>query len=137
MDIDDKVLVASHCVHARGGSRNLAVERGDPELNCGPDCRFIRWMDVPVNSGWRAIFAHGVDGNFWLAGFVRSWKPVKQWAFGRLPYEDRENPLAEGGVLVRGLSQNITRRETVRETGRLGTSSLIQGPAAITSDRAW
>ena len=55
MGIDDEVLVRRHRVHARGGVRNLSIQRRNSRPDRGPNCHLITRTDDPVDCGWSAF----------------------------------------------------------------------------------
>src|SRR5271154_6437313 len=76
MGIDDEVLVRRHRVHARGGVKNLPIQRG----NSRPDLR--------------------TNANFWITIFPGSRKSIEQGALLRLPNENRKDSPIESGRLA-------------------------------------
>jgi hypothetical protein len=72
MGIDDEVLVRRHRVHARGGVRNLSIQRRNSRPDRGPNCHLITRTDDPINCGWSAFLTSRMNTYFWITSFPGS-----------------------------------------------------------------
>src|SRR5439155_23273108 len=100
MGIDDEVLVWRHRVHARGGVRNLSIQRRNSRPDRGPNCHLITRTDDPVDCGWSAFLTFRMNAYFWITSFPGSRKSVEQGALIRLPNENRKDSSIESGRLA-------------------------------------
>jgi hypothetical protein len=100
MGVDDEVPVRHHRVHARGGVRNLSIQRRNSRPDRRPNCHLITRIDDSVDCGWGAFLTPRMYPYFGITSFPRSRKSIEQGALLGLPNENRKDSPIESGRLA-------------------------------------